>query len=157
MTEPQAPAGLALSTEEQAMLTETVQAMLAVLPAGAESPYADLACSVADGVVPAEQVPALERMCHLALQTGQARRLGRAEAERALTAVLGRTPAGRGRARDTAEVNRLLGHLADRRLRSARITTRIPGNYQLHLDVDGVQIVVGLDPDRVHVSTLQTG
>ncbi|MGH3425228.1 MAG: hypothetical protein ACRDO8_10890, partial [Nocardioidaceae bacterium] len=149
--------GFTLSEDEAVAVTETVTALLAVLPPGKDDPYRELAGSAETGELAEEQLPALERVCALALESGKARELGRAESERLLTAVYRRTPRGKALATETAEVNDVLARLAGRTLASARITARMPGRYQLNLVVDGIDVAIAIEPEGLDVHHVQTG
>lgn len=147
----------ALSADEAVAVTETVTAFVDVLPDARKGAYTELASAAPSGEVPDELVPALERVCALALETGKARSLGRAESERLLTAVYRRTPGGSALHGETAEVNRVLAQLAGRTLGSARVSMRMPGRYLLDLSVDGVSVQLSLEPEGIEVRTLQAG
>lgn len=112
-------AAVSLSADEAAAAATLAAAFAAVLPPGQGGPYRALATTARAGTVPAEQVETLEQVCALALETGKARQLGRAEYERVLAEVLRRTPRGRAMAEEAADVNRALGQLA-----AARSTAR---------------------------------
>jgi hypothetical protein len=147
-------AGLRLSPDERDPVALLSRAFAEALPDGAE-PYRRLAEAAAAGEVPDELVPVLERVCELALSTGRARDLGRAEAERALAAVLARTPRGAELARRVEEVNRALSALAGRRLRAVRVSQRLPGRCLLRLEAEGATITLGLHPEGVGVESLE--
>lgn len=146
-----------LSADEAVAVAETVTAFAEAVPPGRDGPYRDLAESATSGAVSTDDLPTLERVCVLALQTGKARQLGKAETERLLTAVYRRTPGGAALASETADVNRMLAQFADRTLQSARITARMPGRYQLDLTVDGIDVSIAIEPDGLEVRSLQTG
>jgi hypothetical protein len=157
VTPPDAEGALTLSPDEATAVAETAVAFAAALPPGRDQPYRELAAAAQAGTVPAEQVEALERVCTLALETGKARQLGRAEAERLLTAVLRRTARGRAMAEEVADVNRALGQLAGRQLESARLSWRMPGHYDLSLSVSGFALTMAIGPDGIRVRTLNAG
>jgi hypothetical protein len=146
-----------LSEDEAVAVAETVTALLDVLPPGKDEPYRALAAAAESAELDDEQLPALERLCVLALETGKARELGRAESVRLLTAVYRRTPHGKALAAETSDVNKVLDGLAGRTLTSARILSRTPGRYQIDLVVDGIDLAVALEPEGVDVRHLQTG
>jgi hypothetical protein len=146
-----------LSEDEAVAVTETVTALLAVLPPGRDGAYRELVESVASRELSDEQLPALERVCALALESGQARQLGRAESERLLNAVYRRTPHGKALAAETAEVNAVLERLAGRTLSSARVTARMPGRYLLDLVVDGIDVAIEIEPEGLQIKHVQTG
>ncbi len=148
---------LSLSPDEATAVAEAAAAFAAALPPGRDEAYRARATVARTGTVPAEQVEALERVCTLALETGKARQLGRAEAERLLTGVLRRTGRGRAMAEEVADVNRALGQLAGRRLEAARLTWRMPGHYDLSLSVDGCALTMAIGPDGIRIRSLNAG
>lgn len=149
---------LALSPEEAVAVAETATAFAAAVPAERAAPYHSLAASATDGdTVPAEHLETLERVCALALETGKARQIGRAEAERLLTAVFRRTPTGQALAAETSDVNRALAQLTGRTLEAARVTWRMPGRYYLNLTVGGVELTLAIEPEGLRAQSLQTG
>jgi hypothetical protein len=152
-----ATAALALSAEEGTAVADAAMAFAGLLPAGKDSQYRQLAKEAGDGSVPPDQVELLERVCSLALETGKARQLGRAEAERLLLAVLCRTPRGLAMAQEVSAVNRALGQLAGRPLDAARVAQRMPGHYDLSLSVAGFSLTLEIKPDGISVRSLNAG
>lgn len=146
-----------VSDDEAEAIAEAALAFAAALPASGQQPYRALAAAAADGAVPAEQFGDLERVCVLALETGKARSIGRAEAERLLNSVYRRTPGGQARLAEMADMNRALAQLAGRELRSVRLSWKMPGHYGLSLSVDGFDLTLSIEPDGLSVQTLQTG
>lgn len=155
MTTTQASLGsLHLLPDERDPVALLARAFAEALPDRAE-PYRELVSAAEDGVVPQPLVPVLERVCELALATGRARELGRAEAERALAAVLSRTPRGAELAGRVEELNRALRALAGRRLRAARAAQRIPGRYALRLETEGVTVTLTTGPEGISIETVE--
>lgn len=148
---------LTLTPDEAAAVADAAAAFAAALPAGKGEPYLALASAARSGTVPGERTGALERVCVLALETGKARQMGRAEAERLLSSVLGRTVRGRAMAQQVTDVNRALGQLAGRELESARLTWRMPGHYDLSLAVSGVAVTLAIGPDGIGIRSLNAG
>ena len=148
---------LALSEDEAVAVAETAAAFAAVLPPDRQASFRQLANAAADGELDEDQLPDLERVCVLALETGKARQLGRAETERLLVGVYRRTPGGKALSTETADVNKVLAQFAGRTLASARITCRMPGRYQLDLVVDGIDVAIAIEPEGLEVRSLQTG
>ena len=148
---------LTLSPDEATAVAEAAAAFAAALPPGRDEPYRALAAAAQAGAVPMEQMAALERVCTLALETGKARQIGRAEAERLLAAVLRRTDRGRALAEEAADLNRALGQLGGRQLEAARLTWRLPGHYDLSLSVSGFALTLAIGPDGVRVRSLNAG
>lgn len=157
MSAEHAQEALTLSPDEATAVAEASAAFAAALPPGRGEPYQELAAAAQAGAVPAGQVEALERVCTLALETGKARQIGRAEAERLLSAVLRRTARGRAMAEEVADVNRALSQLAGRELDTARLTWRMPGHYDLSLSVAGFALTMAIGPDGVRVRSLNAG
>ncbi len=150
-------AALPLAPEEAAAVADAAAAFADALPPGRGEPYRELAAATRTRTVPAELVAALERVCVLALETGKARQIGRAESERLLTGVLHRTPRGRAMAGQIADVNRALAELAGRQLGAARLTSRMPGHYELSLSVGGFALTLAIGPEGACVRNLHVG
>ena len=147
----------ALSEDEAVAVAETAAAFAGALPPERQAPFRELANAAAGGELDDDQLPDLERVCVLALETGKARQQGLAETERLLVGVYRRTPGGKALSAETADVNKMLGQFAGRTLRSARITCRMPGRYQLDLVVDGIDVAIAIEPEGLEVRSLQTG
>jgi hypothetical protein len=146
-----------LSEDEAVAVAETAAAFAAALPPERQAPFRELANAAAGGELDDDQLPDLERVCVLALETGKARQQGLAETERLLVGVYRRTPGGKALAAETADVNKMLAQFAGRALQSARITCRMPGRYQLDLVVDGIDVAIAIEPEGLEVRSLQTG
>ena len=151
------PGGFALSEDEAVAVAETAGAFADALPPERAAPFSELALAAEAGELDAAQLPDLERVCVLALETGKARQLGKAETERLLVAVYRRTPGGKALATETADVNKLLAQFTGKQLQAARISCRMPGRYQLDLVVEGIDIAIAIEPDGLEVCSLQTG
>ncbi len=146
-----------LSDAEAVAVGEVVAAFASVLPPERRAPYDELERAVAAGELAPEQLPELERVCVLALETGRARQIGKAETERLVNAVYRRTPGGTALTGEAADVNKVLAGLAGKTLQVARVTCRMPGRYQLDVVVDGIDVAISLEPEGVEVRSLQTG
>lgn len=156
MTAANTGTAMSLSPDEATAVADAAAAFAAALP-GRDEPYRALAAAAQTGTVPAELVEALERVCALALETGKARQIGRAESERLLTGVLLRTPRGRTMAEEVADVNRAISQLAGRQLDAVRLTWRLPGHYDLSLTVGGFALSIAIGPEGVKVRNLHIG
>ena len=152
-----ADAALALSPDEVTAITGAAAAFAAALPAGGGEPYPGRVTPAPTGARPAGQIGALGGGCTPALETGEARQLGRAESERPLPRGLRPTPRGRAMAEEVADVNRALGQLAGRQLDAARLTWRMPGHYDLSLTAGGFALTMTIGPEGVCVWSLHTG
>lgn len=147
----------ALSGDEAIAVAETAVAFAEAVPSERSGPYLMLAASAADSELSSEQLPVLEQVCVLALETGKARRIGSAETERLLMAVYRRTPGGKAIQSETGDVNKVLSQFVGRTLQSARLTCRMPGRYHLDLTVDGFDVTIAIAPEGLEVRSLQTG
>lgn len=146
-----------LSEDEARVVVDAALAFADAVPPGRDGPLRELAADANAGTVPVERMADLERICVLSLETGKARRLGGAEAERLLTAVYRRTPGGRALSTSVEDVNRILTRLAGQDLKSMRLSCRAPGHYTLSLSVGGVEITLSFGPDGPGVQSVQTG
>lgn len=146
-----------MSDDEGAAVAEAALAFAAALPAAGQGPYRALAAAAEQGAVPAAQLADLERVCVLALETGMARSIGRAEAEQLLTGVYRRAPGGQAMLSEVTDMNRALAQLAGRELSSVRLSWKMPGRYGLALSVDGFDLTLQIEPEGLSVQTLQTG
>ena len=152
------PETLSLSEEEAVAVGEVALAYAAAVPTGRDGPYRDLAAAAAAGeAIDGPLLDTLERVCVLALETGKARQLGRAETERLVTNVYRRTRGGRELQAEANDVNRVLAQLVGRPLTAARLTWRLPGRYHLDLGVSGCSLSLVIEPDGLQVQSLQTG
>lgn len=121
-------------------------------------PFERLFSAVATGQVEPELAPLLERVVGLALDTGRARRLYRAEGERVLTDVFRRTPGGRELVRDVEAVNRALGAaLAGRAVRGVRVGMRTLGHFTVELEAEGVSLTLAVRKDGVAIESVGAG
>ena len=155
-SEPAAPA-VEIRPSEREAVAVFARAYAEALPADRATPYLTLAESAEAGTVPAELAGVLERVCRVALESGKARELGRAEAERTLLAVFRRTPNGARVEAELDALNRALDSVTSRRLRSIRASSRLPGRYVLSLDLEGCSVSIGLGPEGLVVESLAVG
>ena len=149
--------GLVLGSEEADAVVVAARGYAAALPPDRAAPYEALARAAADGRIPDDLVDAAERVTAISLQTGRARQDGHAAAERLLSAVYRRTPAGQVLANRVEEVNQALRALAGRRLRTARAAASAPGCYTLTLEADSATVTLTVDAAGIGVRSLQVG
>jgi hypothetical protein len=155
-TEPKDDAVVTLSAEEQAAVADVIASYLRAIPAERQQPYTELLAAAETGTIDADQVAALEQVCALALQTGQARRIGLAEVETLVAAVYRRTPAGRARLAEVKDINTALARLQGQQLRNVRVASPRPGRHTLTLGVPGFEITLAITPDGLEISSLNT-
>lgn len=151
-----ADAVITLSPDEQVAVADVVTSYLRAVPADRQQPYAELLAAVESGTVDEDQVATLEQVCTLALETGQARRIGLAEVETLVAGVHRRTPAGRARLAEVSDVNAALARLRGQPLRNVRIAASRPGRHTLTLGVPGFEITLAITPGGLEVSGLTT-
>lgn len=144
---------LRLSDDEARAVATAVRAFVQALPDGQRGIYEDLLHISETRTVSQEQLPTVERIVALALETGHARRLG-PDVELLLTSVARRTPLGAAHEAAVRDVNRALEVLADKVVRAARVSWRKPGHYELSMDVGEFRLVLGFSPDGVEVRRL---
>jgi hypothetical protein len=145
-----------LSPEEQTAVVDVVTSYLRAIPADRQQPYTELLAAARSGTIAADQVAALERVCALALTTGQARRIGLAEVETLVAGVHRRTPAGRARLAEVKGVNTALARLQGQVLRNVRVAAPRPGRHTLTLGVPGFEITLAITADGLEISSLTT-
>lgn len=155
-TEHEAEPRVELSAEEASALADVVASYLRAVPPGREQPYHDLLDAARAGVVTGDGVSVLQQVCALALETGEARRVGLAEVETLLTGVYRRTPDGRARLAEIKQLNEALRHLTDKRLRTARVSWSRPGRHTLTVGVDGFDLTIAFERGGVEISSLST-
>jgi hypothetical protein len=154
---PDAPEPLALTKEEQEFLLSELEAVLPALGGERREAYQALLESAGSGQVPAQQVPLVESVVGLALDTGRARRVHRAEGERVLTELFRRTPKGRELAEALAGVNRALGTLRGQRLRSIRVGVRTVGIFTVTVETELAEVGLSLARSGVAVEHVAVG
>jgi hypothetical protein len=149
--------GIALRDEEQELLALEVGAILPALTGAKRERYEALAAAVDEGTVPDDVAPVLEAVLELALQTGRARRLYRAEGERLLTAVFRRTPRGRELASELDTINKALRVVAGETLDSATVRMRTLGHFTITLSSPAATLTLAVRPDGVAVESVAVG
>lgn len=148
---------LTLDAEEAEAVTAAAEGYAAALPPDRAGAYEVLARAAADGAIPDELVDAAQRVIAVRLQAGRAGREWNAAAERVLTAVYRRTPAGRALDGRIQEVNRALSALGDRRLRTAHAAASTPGRYTVTLESEGATVTLTIDATGINIRTLNVG
>jgi hypothetical protein len=149
---------LKLGDEERELLRLELDTLLPALSGPRRERYEALARAIdSDGDVPPEALPALESVLELALQTGRARQLYRAEGERILTSVLRRTPRGREHAAQLDKVNEALRVMAGETLEAVRVRMRTLGHYTMTIQSKATTITLAVRPDGVRVDSVAVG
>lgn len=156
VAETRADPAVELSAEEASAVGEVVVSYARALPDERQEPYLALLHDIESGSVQGPQIPVLEQICALSLESGQARRIGLAEVESLVATVYRRTPAGRERSAEARDVNDALARLAGQELRTAKVAWTRPGRYRLTLGVTGFELTVVITPDGLEVQSLST-
>ncbi|MGH8899602.1 MAG: hypothetical protein ACRDZ4_21880 [Egibacteraceae bacterium] len=153
-----ATVAVTLDDEERELLGLELRTLLPALSGPRRERYAALARAVgSDAAVPAELLPALESVLELALQTGRARQLYRAEGERILTSVLRRTPRGRELAAHLDQVNQALRVVAGHTLDAVSVRMRTLGHYTVTIQSEAATLTLAIRPDGVGVESVAAG
>jgi hypothetical protein len=151
------PRSLALTEEERELLLSELDAVLPALGGERGEAYQALRESAGRGEVPAIEVPLLEGVVTLALDTGRARLVHRADGERILTELFRRTPRGRVLGEALAGVNRALGTLRGQPVRSLRVAMRTVGVFTVTIETDIADITLSLGRGGVAVEHVSVG
>ena len=117
--------------------------------------YDALAAAAAEGVVPADLVPLLERVIAISLESGRARRRYLAEGEKVLTDLFRRTPSGQKLQASLRDVNKALQVLEGRAVEGVKISLRTLGHIRIALETEGVSFTLSVRPSAVMVESLQ--
>ncbi len=159
-TDTPAPA-IRLDDEECDLLRSEVGALLPALRGSRLAHYQALAAALDEtdtgASIPAELLPTLESILELALQTGRARKLYRAEGERILTGVLRRTPRGRELTARLGTVNKALQVVAGQRLDAVTVRMRTLGHYTLTIQSPAATLTLAVRPDGVEIEAVAVG
>jgi hypothetical protein len=148
---------LQLTDEERELLQTELTALLPALSAGRREAYQALAEAMAQSAVPPDLLPLLEGVTKLALETGRARRLYRAEGEQILTDLFRKTPSGQELVRSLHEVNKALSVLEGQTLRGIRVALRTLGHFTVTIETDSAVITLAIRPDAVTVDSVSVG
>lgn len=155
--QPQVEEVLHLTDEEQELVQSELAALLPALSGERRDAYQALADAVVQREVPMNLMPLLEGLIALALETGRARRLYRAEGERILTELFRKTPRGEGLSRSLHEVNKALTVLEGQPLRGVRVAMRTLGHFTVTVETDAAVMTLAIRSDAVTVDSVSVG
>jgi len=149
--------GLELQPAEQEILLQDVPAFARTLkdPASRER-YAALAEAIKTGLVPAAQVPALETMLELALQTKAVRRRHGPDAERALSDLFFRTGRGAALRQAARDVTRALEALTGQTIERISVSAG-PGRHTISINTDRAHVTLSVDNGGIQVDRVEVG
>jgi len=151
------PVALRLNVDDISIVVAEASAAAGVLADPLRAEAERLADVAATGEVPADLVGILGDVVEASLEGGRARRLYRAEGEKALQSIYLRTPAGKALSANLAEVNRALVALNGRTIDSVRVAMRTPGSFTVSLGVDGISLTLAIANGAVAVDSLTIG
>jgi hypothetical protein len=147
-----------LLEDERPVLLGEIDAVIAQLRnTEAREVYAELRAAVEAGEVPEGQVPALERLLELGLETGRIREVHTAHGEMAATRVFQRTPKGAALKATCEEANAALEGLRGQPLEAVSFSVRGPGAYTLTLNTEHAHVTLHIDRHGVRVRTVEVG
>ncbi|MFA0754227.1 MAG: hypothetical protein IMHGJWDQ_002012 [Candidatus Fervidibacter sp.] len=146
-----------LTGEERELLQAELAALLPALSGERRNAYQALANAVNEGSIPKDLTGLLTGLLQLALETGRARRLYRAEGERILTDLFRKTPMGQELSRSLQEVNKALATLEGQTLQSVRVALRTLGHFTITIETNAVVITIALRPHSVTVDSVSVG
>jgi len=148
---------LQLTDEEQELVRAELGALLPALSGERLKAYQSLADAVEQKVIPSDLLPLLEGLAKLALETGRARRLYRAEGERILTDLFRKTPSGKELSQSLHEVNKALSVLEGQTLLGIRVAMRTLGYFTVTVETEKAVITIAIHPDAVTVDSVSVG
>jgi hypothetical protein len=155
--EPESSDGLELQPTEQEILLQDVPAFARTLkdPTSRER-YAALAEAIEAGLVPAAQVPVLETMLELALQTKAVRRRHGPDAERALSDLFFRTGRGAALREAARDVTRALEALTGQTIERISVSAG-PGRHTISINTDRAHLTLSVDNGGIQVDRVEVG
>jgi hypothetical protein len=148
---------LQLTDEERELVQAELAALLPALSGERREAYQALADAVEQNSVPPDLLPLLEGLTKLALETGRARRLYRAEGERILTELFRKTPSGKELSQSLHEVNKALSVLEGQTLLGIRVAMRTLGHFTVTVETEKAVITIAIRPDAVTVDSVSVG
>ncbi len=149
--------GIVLTDEERDLLQSELAALLPALSGERLKAYQSLADAVEQKVIPSDLLPLLEGLTKLALETGRARRLYRAEGERILTDLFRKTPSGKELSQSLHEVNKALSVLEGQTLLGIRVAMRTLGHFTVAIETEKAVITIAIHPDAVTIDSISVG
>ena len=123
----------------------------------AKIPYLALRRDIEKGGISLENVPFLENLLELTLQSGRARRRQGPEAEKRLLRLFNATPRGAAVKRAVAETNEALASLKGQVLDTVSFNPGAPGTYRLLIDTEACRVVLEITRRRVSVKDVEIG
>lgn len=157
LEQPEVQNNLQLTDEERELVQRELSALLPALSGEMRETYQALADAVERNSIPPDLLPLLDGLTKLALETGRARRLYRAEGERILMELFRKTPKGKELSQSLREVNKALSVLEGQTLRGVRVEIRTLGHFTVTIETDNAVITLAIRSDDVTVESVSIG
>lgn len=147
-----------LDGQERELLLDELDAFTASLAdTEAKIPYLALRPDIEKGGVSPDNVPCLENLLELTLQSGRARRRQSPQAEKRLLRLFHRTPRGGAVKRAVSETNEALASLKGQVLDTVSFTPNTPGAYRLLIDTEACRVDLEITRQGVSVRGVEIG
>ncbi len=147
-----------LDDQERELLLEELDAFTSSLAdSESKTPYLALRRDIEVGGVSSENVPCLENILELTLQSGRARRRQSPQAEKRLLRLFNNTPRGGAVKRAVSETNEALASLKGQILDTVSFTPNTPGNYRLLIDTEACRVDLEITRQGVSIKGVEIG
>ncbi len=144
--------------QDRELLLEELDGFTASLPdEDSRTPYLALRRDIETGQVTPENVPSLENILELTLQSGRARRRLSAVGEKRLLRLFNGTPRGAAVKQAVAETNEALASLKGQVLDTVSFTPGTPGTYRLLIDTEACRVDLEITRQGVSVKGVEIG
>jgi len=149
-THEQSPS-LTLTREQRDLLTAEIDALLQALPANHRASYEALARAAGEGSIPNEHLLTLEKVLQMMLTSGHARHTHRADGERLLQDLYGRTSRGRALKQQQDQTNRALRALEGQAIDSIQVSINASGRNTIWIATEKLQVTLMANQDGIYV------
>lgn len=147
-----------LDDQERELLLDELDAFTSSL-ADTETkiPYLALRRDIEAGGVSPENIPSLENLLELTLQSGRVRRRQSPQAEKRFLRLYHGTPRGSAVKRAVSETNEALAALRGQVLDTVSFTPNTPGAYRLLIDTEACRVDLEITRQGVSVKNVEIG
>ncbi len=147
-----------IGEQDRALLLEELDGFVANLAEeNARIPYLALRRDIEAGQVSPDNIPGLENILELTLQSGRVRRLQSAVAEKRLLRLFNSTPRRAAVRQAVAETNEALASLKGQVLDTVSFAPGIPGSYRVLIDTEACRVNLEITRDGVTVKDVDIG